>query len=164
MGGGEVKSHRHSVNPFTENWEPEITYTNKRLDLSKYPQLVQAGLPADAKVAVPRSRDSAKFTKVFEAAIERMDQLSNTGHRTLQFVFRKARINNGIVHLPVEEAMEVMGFKQPKSFYDGITELILLDFLARTEKVGSYFLNQELIFNGSRRAIKNTPPKPKPTP
>ena len=161
MGGTEKKTERNSTNPFLDGWAPEITYTNKRLDLSKRPELVAAGLPADANVSVPTTRDSARFIKVFEAAYERMDQLSNTGHRTLQFVFRKARINNGMVHLPVEEAMDVMGFKQTKSFYDGITELILLEFLARTEKQGLYYLNQELVFNGSRRNIKNTPPKPK---
>lgn len=161
MGATEKKGERHSTNPFLEGWEPEITYTNKRLDPTKHSELVAAGLRPDAKVSVPHARDSARFIKVFEAAYELMDQLSNTGHRTLQFVFRKARINNGIVHLPAEEAMDVMGFKQTKSFYDGVMELLLLGFLARTEKQGLYFLNQELVFNGSRRNIKNTPPKPK---
>ena len=163
MGAAERKSERNSTNPFLNGWQPEVTYTNKRLDLSKHPELVAAGLPPDAKVSVPRARDSAKFIKVFEEAFDDFLSLSSTGAKLLGFIFRRVRINNGLVHLPVEVGVEVIGFKQTKSFYDGINELILLDFIVRADKVGYYFINQSKLFNGSRINIKNTPPKPTPT-
>lgn len=161
MGANERKGERHSANPFVDGWHPEITITNKRLDLAKRPELVAAGLPADAKVLVPRARDSARFIKVFEDAYDDFLTLSSTGAKLLGFIFRQARINNGLVLLPIDEAMELMKFKQRKSYYDGINELILLDFIVRAEKNGHYYLNQQKVFNGSRTNIKNTPPKPR---
>lgn len=162
LGANERKGERNSTNPFANGWQPEITITNKRLDLSRHPELVAAGLPADAKVSVPRTRDSARFMKVFEEAWGDFFSLSSTGAKLLGLVFCQARINNGLIHLPIIEGMEAIGFKQRKSFYDGINELILLEFIVRAERNGYYYLNQKKVWNGSRVNIKNTPPKPKP--
>lgn len=161
MGATEKKGERNSTNPFVSGWSPEMTVTNKRLDLAKHPELVAAGLQPDAKVSVPRTRDSAKFMKVFEEAWDDFFSLSSTGSKLLGLIFYQARISNGLIHLPIIEGMEAIGFKQRKSFYDGINELILLEFIVRAEKNGYYYLNQKKVWNGSRVNIKNTPPKPK---
>lgn len=161
LAGVEIKTHRHSTNPYLENWVPPTTLRHKRLDLSQQPAFTAAGKPLDGVLLVPYERDAERFSKTFHAYIEELHELSRTARAVLDFIMYQALAGNAVVYAPAEEAIPFCGFKQAKSFYDAITELIIYDLIARTERVGFYYINPAKFFNGSRKSIRNTFTKPK---
>lgn len=161
LNNADVKMHRDSTNPFLNGWEPEITYTNKRLDLAKNPAFDGNGNAIEGVILVPRSKDSARFSKIYREYLQELNLLSAPAHNVLNFALYQALPGNGVVYMPTKAGVEFSRFSNPKSFYDGLSELIQRKFLARTEKMHFYYLNQVKVFNGSRRSVRNTFTKPK---
>lgn len=160
--GEERKTHRHATNPFTDNWKPEVTHKSKRINLDKRPAVLDtAGNRVVGTLLIPVERDSERFVKLVRDELPVLRQLSATARVVLDFAMYQALPNNAVVWMPPAEAAEYCKFKARKSFYDGITELIIYEYLARTEKQGFYFLNPQRFFNGNRQQLKNTFSKPK---
>lgn len=160
--GEELKTHRHAVNPFTDGWQPETTHKSKRINLDKRPPVYDTeGGQVKGTLLIPVERDSERFVKLVREELAWLSQLSATARAVLDFAMYQALPGNAIVWMPPAEALVFCRFKQPKSFYDGINELIVYDFLARTEKQGFYFINPRKFFNGNRTALKNNFSKPR---
>lgn len=162
VGWSEQKTHRHSTNPFLANWEPETVVRQKKIDLSQRPAFyADTNEPLAGKILVDYERDGRRFIRIFHEWLPELGYLSATARRVLDFVCYAALPNNSIVHVPLERALEFMRNTQPKSFYDGVMELVQFEYLAKTERREYYFLNPQKIFNGTGRNIKSTFTKPK---
>lgn len=168
MAAEDLRGSRVSENPFTKFWQPEIILKQKRIDLDKKPAFDEAGNRLTGKLLVPYERDGERFLKLVRRFLYEQVLLSNTAKKVLLFVMHQVLPGNAVAWLPADEAADFCRFKQKQSFHAGITELILYEYLARTEKVGFYFINPRKFFNGDRTGIKSTFSKPResftPTP
>ena len=163
--GEERKSHRHATNPFTDTWAPETTLKHRRMDLDKRPPIYDAeGAQVKGVLLWDTERDGERFIKLVREEMSGLGQLSKTARLVLDFAMYQLLPQNAIVWLPPMEAKAFCCFRQGKSFYDGINELLIYEFLARTEKQGFYFANPRKFFNGNRQNIRNLFNKPRPKP
>lgn len=161
--GEQVKAYRHSVNPFTDGWSPETSLKHRRMDLNKRaPIYDEAGTQVKGVLLWDVERDGERFVKLVRHSLGSLGQLSRTARLVLDFVMYQLLPQNAVVWLPPSEALLFCQFRQAKSFYDGINELLIYEFLARTEKQGFYFANPQKFFNGDRQNIRNLFNKPKP--
>ncbi|GGG61070.1 hypothetical protein GCM10011378_41350 [Hymenobacter glacieicola] len=161
MAVPDIKSHRHSTNPFLENWEPPFVEKMKRIDVTGKGYLDNKGVELTGKMLVPIKKDADRFVKLVHSTLSELTNLSTTAVAVLAYIMHQALPNNSIVYLPTEEALEFCRFRQPKSFYDGLNELILYQFVARSEKRYFYFLNPQKLFNGRRKNMKALYHKPR---
>lgn len=164
LAGSEIKGHKHSVNPYTVDWSPPIVTRDRKMDLSKRNIRDEKGEKVEGKLLVPVSKDAGRFVKIAHDSLPDLTRLSSTAVSVLAFAMHQALPKNLVVWLDRAECSAWCRFKQPKSFYDGITELILYEYLARSEKVGFYYLNPAKFSNGDRTKAKNTFRKPKVKP
>ena len=167
LAGADAPTHRHASNPFA-NWTPELMTRHKRLELGiGGPQLFdKEGKEAVGTMLIPYQRDAARFVKLFYDELDELPELSHTALSVLFFLLKQALPNNNIAYLPIDEGMAFCGFNSQKSYYDGISELIIYEYLARTTRISYYYLNARKVFTGNRRSTKELfigPTKKTPT-
>lgn len=159
--GAEVKPERHDTNPFQKDFAPP-TKPFYRYVRFKGKSLVDEDtgdkLPAEMRITL--EKDAGRFTKIAYDAQRDLGLLTSTARKVLDFVFHQLLPNNAVVFLPAAEAVEWCRFAQPKSFYDGVQELILQGYLAKTTKQSWYYTNHQRYFNGSRLKMTNEFKKP----
>lgn len=161
IAGEDVKGHRHSSNPFTENWQPPTALRSKKVDLAKRRCTDEKGAKLEGKLLVPYERDSGRFVKIAHESLQDLTNLSSTAISVLAFAMHQALAKNLIVWMDQAECSAWCRFKQPKSYYDGVMELILYEYIARTERIGFYYINPQKFSNGDRTKAKNNFSKPK---
>ena len=71
--------------------------------------------------------------------------LSSTSLKLYLYIRGMSFRDNGIIYVDKKEAKQQCGFKQDKSFYNGITELVDSKILARTRTSFEYHYNPKFI-------------------
>lgn len=155
LAGAEAPTHRHDKNPFAD-WTPELTTKHKRLDLGIGGKMLfdKDGNEAEGKILIPYKRDAGRFLKLFWDALDELPELSHTALSVLFCLMKQALADNHVVEMQMEVAVQFCGFTQPKSFYEGVNELIIYQYIARTRKTGFYYLNPQIFFSGNRKSKK----------
>lgn len=155
-----VRGGKEAENPYTRTWVPQLIQKKKRIDLEKRPAFDADGNRLKGVLFVPQEQDGERFVKVVREWLPEQVAISNTAKKVLLFVQYQCLAGNAIVYLPAQVGAEFCRFKQTQSFHTGVAELILYEYLARTEKPAFYFINPQKFFNGDRRTIKGTFSKP----
>jgi len=80
----------------------------------------------------------------FEVLFTLID-LSSTSLKLYLYIRGQSYKDDGIVYVDKAEAKRMCDFKQDKSFYNGITELVEAKLLARTRESFEYYYNPKFI-------------------
>lgn len=99
--------------------------------------------------------DDEQFTKVYAANLQAFFDLSKTGMRVLAYVFTCMKVSKDTILFDMEDAMSYCGYKNHRSVYLGLTELLKANIIARGKNENLYFINPMIIFNGNRISFIN---------
>lgn len=103
-------------------------------------------------------KDSAKYTKLFHGGKLKLSELTSSGTKVLCYIMINARPNQEEICLHPKLVAEDMGYKNQRSVYEGLVDLLNLGLLACKTGYGSCFwINPNLFFNGDRRLLLNNP-------
>ncbi|PMD83725.1 RepA protein [Siphonobacter sp. BAB-5405] len=100
--------------------------------------------------------DEKKFAKVYLSQFEAFWDLSKTAIRVFSYIVNNLIPNKDIVYIDIQEALEHTGYKEEKSIYKGLAELVKADILARSTSHIRYFINPLIFFNGDRITFATT--------
>lgn len=103
-------------------------------------------------------KDSATYTKLFKGGKLKLAQLNSSGTKVLCYVMLNAVPNQEEICLHTQIVAKEMGYKDARSVYEGLVDLLNLGLLARKTGYGSCFwINPNLFFNGDRKKLLDNP-------
>lgn len=100
--------------------------------------------------------DEEKFAKIYLSQFGAFWDLSKTAIKVLGYVLNNLIPNKDIVYIDIQDAMRYTGYKEEKSLYKGIAELVNADIIARSTSYIKYFINPLIFFNGDRVTFATT--------
>lgn len=164
---GDTNTQRYAVNPFAgPGWRPVTKTKYKKVNLEAgEPFYNLKGERLTGIKLEPVELDAGRFVKVAHEVLPELSKLSATARAVLDFAMSQALPNNEVVWVPAVEGAAFCRLNQTKSFYNGVSELLAHEFIARTEKMGFYFINPNKWFNGvreNRKTLFNKPDHNKP--
>ena len=107
-----------------------------------------------------RLDDTEPFTKFYGAARERAECLNAPGVKVLMYAFACLLPGNSVVWLTAVEYRQRSGHSRA-SYYAGLNELLVGEWLAPTKQRGFFFINPAFFFNGNRIRMRHDFIKPK---
>src|SRR5574344_619202 len=100
-----------------------------------------------------RLYDTTDFVKLYDWALLR--SLGRCGVNVLSYVMDTLRWD-GVIEFNLKKCKRYTSYKNSKSVYDGLNELLALDVLRRSEECdGTYYVNPNIMFRGDRSKIIN---------
>lgn len=162
-----IKTVRHKSNPFLQDFEFEIGSKSVRISaLGKEENVVVnrvSGEVTGTHVVARKRVDTTKFVKTFADYMSFTFDLSKAGNkalRVLMWAVKESAIGKDIVVLDsVALDAFLRCYNDPplvlsnSTFNRGIAELEKAKLIAKTARVGHYYINPACIFNGSRFAF-----------
>ena len=100
--------------------------------------------------------DEEKFAKIYLSQFGAFWDLSKTAIKVLGYVLNNLIPNKDIVYIDIQDAMKYTGYREEKSLYKGIAELVNADIIARSTSYIKYFINPLIFFNGDRVTFATT--------
>jgi Firmicute plasmid replication protein (RepL) len=100
--------------------------------------------------------DEEKFAKVYLSQFAAFWELSKTAIRVFGYVINNLIPNKDIVYIDIQEVLKYTGYKEEKSVYKGIAELVNAGIIARSTSFVKYFINPMIFFNGDRVTYATT--------
>ncbi len=94
--------------------------------------------------------DEDKFIKIYLSNFQQFFELTTRAIRMFGYIIRAMRVGSDLIYFDVEEAMEYTKYKNKKSIYQGLAELLAADIIARGKNENLYYINPLCIFNGNR--------------
>lgn len=99
-------------------------------------------------------KDNASFTKLFRGVEAEIPKLRTNAIQVLMYIIAELKAGSDVIKIDAVDVSERLGYKNKRSVYDGIFELLLNEFLYRkTGAGGEYFVNVNKIFRGNRIGI-----------
>jgi hypothetical protein len=99
--------------------------------------------------------DKEQFRKIFKDQIQILFCLSSTGIRAFGYFLDALHVSKDQVLFDLEDCMKFTGYTSKVSVYKGLSELLKNNFIARTHKAYTFFINPAIFFNGSRLVMVN---------
>lgn len=153
---------RHKVNPFVKNMVIPIGSKSVQI-LGKDSNILinqATGEVAGTHVVARKKTDSSKFVKVFADYMQLTFDLTGAGNkalRVLMWAVQERCIGKDIVDLDkitLQEFIENTGQEMSNAtFHRGVADLEKAKIIAKTLKIGRYFINPDVMFNGDRIAF-----------
>lgn len=99
--------------------------------------------------------DKTQFVKLFVNGVKAFKDLTSSGTKVFEVLYLRMQeaIGKDEVWLTfpmLDQQLTPMG---ETTFYRGMKELLMKDFIAETEVPGSYFINPDYLWNGDRLAF-----------
>lgn len=85
---------------------------------------------------------SNKEILIDDNALGVLESLSPTGLKLYIYIRENCFCDNEIVFIFIDEIHSGIGYKERKSIYNGINELLKLDMISKTKEKGAYFYNK----------------------
>lgn len=162
-----IKTVRHKTNPFLEDFEIEIGSKSVRISpLGKGQNILVNQLSGEVTgthVVARKRVDTEKFVKTFADYMAFTFDLSKAGNkalRVLMWAVKESAVGKDIVVLDsvaLEAFLRCYGdpplVLSTSTFNRGIAELEKAKIIAKTARVGHYYINPACIFNGDRVAF-----------
>lgn len=150
------KAAGKEINPFLYGLEFDIKKSNgEKLESEKVFDC--DGNQIETRHSVIKLVDTSKFVKIYPEMLAHFFDLSSTGKNVLALVFQEIQENDGkdTICLPFNEECTFVKKGEIRkmsraTFYRGISELVELNFIARSKVSNNYFINPNFIFNGNR--------------
>ncbi len=155
-----VKAQKYATNPFLESLVLVPKRKSGKVPLHGVSVVHQeTGQMEPAYHAYSRLDDTAPFTKLFREGREWLKYLNAPGLKVFAYLCSNMRPGNSVVWLAhAEYKAETENTKA--SYYAGLNELIVANFLAPSNQKGFYFVNPAFIFNGNRLNMRHEFTKP----
>lgn len=103
-------------------------------------------------------KDTASYTKLFTGGKLKLAELNSSGTKVLCYIMLNAIPNQEDICLHPQIVAKEMGYKDQRSVYEGLVDLLNLGLLARKTGYGSCFwINPNLFFNGDRKKLLDNP-------
>lgn len=168
-----IKTTRYKQNPFIENMMIPVGTKKIRISsLGKDDNILvnqKTGEVSGTHVVAHRKVDTEKFVKTFADYMAFTFDLTKSGNKALRVVMwavKEQALSKDTVVLDkytLQEFLDGHGFSSDESdsipalslatFGRGLAELEKSKIIAKTERVGVYFINPNCIFNGDRIAF-----------
>lgn len=100
--------------------------------------------------------DETKFAKVYLSQFAAFWELSKTAIRVFGYIINNLVPNKDIVYIDLQEVLKYTKYKEEKSVYKGIAELVNAEIIARSTNHVKYFINPLIFFNGDRVTYATT--------
>lgn len=97
--------------------------------------------------------DDQIYIKIFGSSLKNLVALSEPGFKVMLYVMMNIRPKTERVEILPALAVKKLNYKTTKSVYDGISNLIENDVIARSEFSNLYWINPTIFYNGSRRHL-----------
>jgi len=85
--------------------------------------------------------------EITQEALELVSELSKTGLRLYNYMYQCSLRKNGILYFDNKEAKFELSFKENKSIYNGINELLNKGIIARRKSNEEFYYNPKYINN-----------------
>lgn len=164
-----IKTKRHKVNPYTEGMEMAVGSKSVKVStLGKDDNILinqSTGEVTGTHVVARKQVDKTKFVKTFADYMAFTFELTKAGNKALRVVMwsvQQYAIGKDVIlldRLAYEQFMEYFADSSPPlvmshaTYTRGIAELEKAKIIAKTIRVGHYFINPNCIFNGDRIAF-----------
>jgi hypothetical protein len=99
--------------------------------------------------------DKEEFRKIFKGNIKTLFCLSSAGIKAFGYFLDALHVSKDQVLFDLEDCMKFTGYTSKASIYSGVSELLKNNFIARTHKAYTFFINPAIFFNGSRLVMVN---------
>jgi hypothetical protein len=99
--------------------------------------------------------DKEEFRKIFKGNIKTLFCLSSAGIKAFGYFLDALHVSKDQVLFDLEDCMKFTGYTSKSSIYSGVSELLKTNFIARTPKPYTFFINPAIFFNGSRLVLVN---------
>jgi hypothetical protein len=155
MSEVKEKYEHYLTNPFSEDVviiPRSVKVTG--VDENRILKDTRSGEESHVKFSYNVVKDDESFVKIYKENIKKMFDLSSCAYKVFWFVCVHLRPNNDIVHVDRNEFMHWCDYKNRKSYYDGINELLDKGVLAMSDKEQYFFINHSVFFNGNRMKIE----------
>lgn len=100
--------------------------------------------------------DEERFAKLYLAELMSLWELSKPAMRVFTYIASVLVPNKDKFFFDMEECLEYTGYKNHRSIFLGLSQLIEHGVIARTTKHWQYFINPMIVFNGNRVTFAKT--------
>lgn len=100
--------------------------------------------------------DEEQFTKVYLSQFSAFFELKQQGIKVFGYIMTKLIPKNDMFPFFIDECLEYTQYKNKKSIYDGLTNLVNNEIIARGPNDSFYFINPMVAFNGDRVTYAKT--------
>lgn len=157
MSEEKLKHQRSCDNPF----QKEVVIIPRKMkvtgvDENRILKDLSSGDESQVKFSYNVVKDEESFIKIYKENIKKMFSLSAAASKIFWFVCTHLRPNNDVVYIDRQEFMDWCDYKNRKSYYDGINELLDKGILAMAEQEHYFFINHAVFFNGDRMKVETT--------
>lgn len=159
-----TKHEQFKENPFIPNTVESMEVrkrtqriTPKGKDAIHYVMNSETG-EIDAHTAFMRvvEVDENRFAKLYLAELMALWDLSKPAIRVFTYIANILTPNRDKIMFDLEECLEYTGYKNHRSVFEGLSQLVEHGIIARTTKHWQYFINPMIVFNGSRVTFAKT--------
>lgn len=100
--------------------------------------------------------DESRFAKLYLAELGALWELGKPAIRVFTYIATCLIPNKDRIFFDLDDCMKYTGYKNHRSVFSGLSQLIDHGILARTTKHWQYFINPMIVFNGSRVTFAKT--------
>jgi len=97
-----------------------------------------------------------QFVKLFIRELSSHKALTASGRNVLFYLMSLLQPGSDRVRVRVNEALDFLEYKNKRSYYQGIANLLEKEIIARTRYDDEFFINPAIVFNGSRITLATT--------
>lgn len=94
--------------------------------------------------------DQNRFVKIYVDYFAAQRDLTTQGRNLLLYFMSLLRPSNDTIRVRIDEALKFLGYKNKKSYFMGLANLLEKDVVARTKYDDEFFINPNFMFNGDR--------------
>jgi hypothetical protein len=100
--------------------------------------------------------DEDKFAKLYLSQLAVLWDLPNSAIKVFSYILNGLKPNNDSIYFKLQKCMEYTGYKSHPSVHQGLSALIDVGIIARSEDENWYFINPLIVFNGNRVSFVKT--------
>ena len=101
--------------------------------------------------------DNETFLKLYPKYLKLFFGLSSTAIKVLLYIFSELQKpdykNTNVLYFYIQDCMDMAGYNSRSAVYNGLVELIRVNFIQRHKLSNLYYVNPEVVFNGNRMLI-----------
>lgn len=100
--------------------------------------------------------DEEQFTKIYLSNFDSFFDLNTQGIRVFGYIMTKLVPKKDMFMFIIDECLEFTNYKSKKQIYQGLTQLLKGEIIARGPSDSIYFINPIVTFNGDRVTYAKT--------
>ena len=150
---------RHKTNPFLDKYSTYVEYAAKVIyipDEAIDPDTgeIKKGYDNESRKFV---KDTREYMRTFNSFYKLMGTLNVEALKVLSYIYKNIRIGEDDLYIDYNEAKELLGYKDVKSIYKGVEELLNKEIISREDSSRSmFFINPIFFFKGDpERKLKD---------